>query len=174
MDGQTNRQFLNKYIYGYLNTGCWQEAANEAPGTVLDAPLSMCQWFGWYSSLTYYHNLNEKAGLPWSMSNADQCRSKSWHWSKIILNWEELIGNDRYWSPLGSMPGFLSASGLCIDRGSPEKDATTTIIIDYLNKHVTRLAGIMALWAFPVKWTGRVINLTFSTWHHLSCLSATL
>ena len=45
------------------------------------------------------------------MPNADQCRSKSWHWSEMSLN--------RNWSTLGSMPEYWSALG--IDRGSPVK-----------------------------------------------------
>ena len=41
-------------------------------------------------------------GLPWSimsMPNADQCRSKSWHWSEMPLNgdWSALIRIDRHW-----------------------------------------------------------------------------
>ncbi len=59
------------------------------------------------------------SGLARSMPNADQCRSKSWHWSEMPLNrhWSELIdiginariliGIDRHWSALG------------IDQGSP-------------------------------------------------------
>ncbi len=67
-------------------------------------------------------------GIPWSMPNADQYRSKFLHWSQcrsmpisanqfwsIPLNrhWEELIGIERQF---GSMPWFWSALG--IDRGS--------------------------------------------------------
>ncbi len=39
-------------------------------------------------------------GLPRSMPNADQCRSKFWHWSQcrsIDRHWSALIGNDRHW-----------------------------------------------------------------------------
>ena len=38
------------------------------------------------------------------MPNADQCRSKSWHWSKIPINSDKSaqIGNNWYWSALGS------------------------------------------------------------------------
>ena len=73
------------------------------------------------------------AGLPRSMPNADQCRSKRWHgsqcWSilinavqfpsalmKIDRHWEELVGIDRHWLAMigierhfGSMPWFWSA-----------------------------------------------------------------
>ncbi len=60
------------------------------------------------------------SGLPRSMPNADQCRSKSWHWSQcrsIPINADQfrsilLIGIERHF---GSMPWFWSASG--IDRG---------------------------------------------------------
>ena len=40
---------------------------------------------------------NNKTGLPWSMPNADQCRSKLWHWSQcrsIPINAMILIGID--------------------------------------------------------------------------------
>ncbi len=85
-------------------------------------------------SIVVIHDSLDQYPMP---INPDQCRSKSWHWSEMVLNadhcrsilinssqcwswhWSALIGIDRNWLTLGSMPQFWPAMG--IDRGSPEQ-----------------------------------------------------
>ncbi len=37
-----------------INTGCWQEAAGRPTGWVLDPPLSIWEWLGWYSEASLW------------------------------------------------------------------------------------------------------------------------
>ncbi len=41
-------------------SGCWQEAAGGPTGWVLDPPLSMWEWLGWYSEASLWAGLDSE------------------------------------------------------------------------------------------------------------------
>ena len=67
-------------------------------------------WYGIRSGFSvcdsvWWENMRIKSGLPRSMPNADQCRSKFWHWSQCRLRdiSDQCHDFDRHWSALISI-----------------------------------------------------------------------
>ncbi len=46
----------------WLNTGCWQEAAGGLTGWVLDPPLCIWEWLGWYASEYHLNHCHMEKG----------------------------------------------------------------------------------------------------------------
>ncbi len=108
-------------------------------------------------------NYPNPSGLPGSLPNANQCRSKHRHWSEIPLNvnhyWSMPIVIDRHWLEIivieryfGSMPGFWSAL-IGIDWGDPDlrikrfgKNSATATWWSVKEVEAFNLRKVLGLW----------------------------
>ena len=130
--------WFNEFVLSSIGNGEWCGVGLCAIIISFLRTISDCTHIAYIKHLTHWQvriGYNKSTRLPWSMPNANQCRSKSCHWSEtpinddhcqsisiksfwLIWHWLELIGIrinariligiDWHWSALG------------IDRGSPE------------------------------------------------------